>query len=64
MADGTIAIACRWCGESPCVCTETAYRRMVRLEASAQRALNFLTDFHCDNQRDVIEDLRNAIKYG
>lgn len=28
---------------------------------AAHRAFVFLTDFHADNQRDVVEDLREAL---
>lgn len=38
------------------------YNRLVQTERAAERALSFLTDWHCDNQRDVIEALREALR--
>ena len=37
------------------------FEQMLDLELAAKRALRFLTDFHSDNQREVIEELREAL---
>jgi hypothetical protein len=51
---------CGWLLSQQGTCANPDHGQIM-LEHAAQRALSFLSDFHSDNQREVIEDLRNAL---